>query len=99
VWQSFVDKYTYNGEQYDAIASPEGGAYDKCREDVTKALKLSEPCETKSCTFNGAWSGGGGAGQAKLYLTSSFYYMALDVRKHKMWIGRTNVATRADEPF
>ncbi|KAM0903493.1 hypothetical protein ACQ4PT_018692 [Festuca glaucescens] len=74
----FNGKYTYNGEQYDAIASPEGAAYEKCREDVTKALKLSAPCETKNCTFDGAWNGGGGACQSELYLTSSFYYMASD---------------------
>uniref|UniRef100_A0ACD5TKI2 Uncharacterized protein n=1 Tax=Avena sativa TaxID=4498 RepID=A0ACD5TKI2_AVESA len=74
----FNGKYTYNGEQYDAIAPPEGPSYDKCREDITKALKLSAPCETKNCTFNGVWSGDGGAGQGQLYLTSSFYFMASD---------------------
>uniref|UniRef100_A0A453J945 Apyrase n=1 Tax=Aegilops tauschii subsp. strangulata TaxID=200361 RepID=A0A453J945_AEGTS len=72
-------KYTYNGEQYDAIAPPQGAAYDKCREDVTRALKISAPCQAKNCTFNGAWNGGGGPGQADLYVTSSFYYMASDV--------------------
>uniref|UniRef100_A0A453J918 Nucleoside-triphosphatase n=1 Tax=Aegilops tauschii subsp. strangulata TaxID=200361 RepID=A0A453J918_AEGTS len=71
--------HSYNGEQYDAIAPPQGAAYDKCREDVTRALKISAPCQAKNCTFNGAWNGGGGPGQADLYVTSSFYYMASDV--------------------
>uniref|UniRef100_A0ACD5WR39 Uncharacterized protein n=1 Tax=Avena sativa TaxID=4498 RepID=A0ACD5WR39_AVESA len=77
VLAGYNGKYTYNGEQYDAIAPPGGASYDKCREDVTKALKLTAPCEAKNCTFNGAWNGDGGAGQADLYLASSFYYMAL----------------------
>uniref|UniRef100_A0ACD5TKN7 Uncharacterized protein n=1 Tax=Avena sativa TaxID=4498 RepID=A0ACD5TKN7_AVESA len=75
----FNGNYTYNDEQFDAIASPEGASYDKCRDDVIKALNLRAPCATKNCTFNGAWNGGGGAGQAELYVTSSFYYMAADV--------------------
>ncbi|VAI11158.1 unnamed protein product [Triticum turgidum subsp. durum] len=77
--RGYNGKYTYNGEQYDAIAPPQGAAYDKCREDVTKALKINAPCQAKNCTFNGAWNGGGGPGQADLYVTSSFYYMAADV--------------------
>jgi hypothetical protein len=78
----FEGNYTYNGEQFDVTASPEGAAYDKCREEVTKALNLSASCATKNCTFNGAWNGGGGAGQDQLYVTSSFYYMAADVKEN-----------------
>ncbi|VAI25515.1 unnamed protein product [Triticum turgidum subsp. durum] len=36
--RGYNGKYTYNGEQYDAVAPPQGAAYDKCREDVTSSF-------------------------------------------------------------
>lgn len=72
--------------QYDATASPNGADYDKCREEVTKALNLNAPCKTKNCTFGGVWNGGGGPGQNDLYVTSSFHYLASHV-------GTTNISS------
>ncbi|RLM70063.1 putative apyrase 3 [Panicum miliaceum] len=77
--RGFTGKYTYNGHQYDAAASPKGAVYEKCREEITKALKLNAPCHTKNCTFDGVWNGGGGAGQSNIYATSSFHYLASHV--------------------
>ncbi|KAL6640721.1 hypothetical protein ACP70R_021844 [Stipagrostis hirtigluma subsp. patula] len=77
--RGFSGNYTYNGEQYDATATMEGAVYENCKKEISNALNLNAPCKTESCTFDGVWNGGGGAGQNNLYVASSFYYLAAKV--------------------
>ncbi|KAJ3684289.1 hypothetical protein LUZ61_013453 [Rhynchospora tenuis] len=78
ILSGYSGKYQYNGVTYNARSSLEGSDYNICRENVLKALNVSAKCEVKNCTFNGVWSGGGGAGQDKIYIATAFYYRASD---------------------
>jgi len=60
---SFVEgKYTYNGQQYDTTARPEGALYEKCREEIAKAMNESEgtmqdkELHLRWCVEWGRWS-------------------------------------------
>ncbi|CAN6305344.1 unnamed protein product, partial [Urochloa humidicola] len=67
------------GSNMTQLQTAGGAEYQKCSKEISKALRLNAPCETKNCTFNGVWSGRGGPGQDNLYVASSFYYMATKV--------------------
>ncbi|KAJ0978138.1 hypothetical protein J5N97_013612 [Dioscorea zingiberensis] len=71
--------YKYGDETFPASASPSGPSYDKCRSNVVTALKIDEPtCTHMKCTFGGVWNGGGGDGQAKLFVASFFFDRAAE---------------------
>uniref|UniRef100_A0A0E0BES0 Apyrase n=1 Tax=Oryza glumipatula TaxID=40148 RepID=A0A0E0BES0_9ORYZ len=73
--RGFSGNFTYNDKQYDATAAPQGAETTSER----RSSEVNAPCETKNCSFNGVWNGGGGAGQDDLYVASAFYYIASHV--------------------
>ncbi|XP_008792533.2 probable apyrase 2 [Phoenix dactylifera] len=75
----YTGTYEYNGEVYNASASPSGSSYNKCRTEAIKTLKINETCTYEDCSFGGVWSGGGGDGQKNIYVASFFYDRAAQV--------------------
>ncbi|XP_022153685.1 apyrase 2-like [Momordica charantia] len=71
--------YTYDGKEYKASASQSGSSFGRCRKVILEALKINESCGYNECSFDGIWSGGGGAGQRNLYVSSLFFDKAAQV--------------------
>lgn len=63
----------------ECLASVSGAEVAGCKDLVLKALKREEAFTSLQCTFGGVWSGGGGAGQAKLLVASFFFDKAAEV--------------------
>ncbi|GAA0168479.1 nucleotide phosphatase [Lithospermum erythrorhizon] len=70
--------YEYNGINYKATSPARGANFYKCSKLTKRILNIKTPCNFGSCTFNGAWSGGGGAGQKTIYVASYFYEMTAE---------------------
>ncbi|KAL5197196.1 hypothetical protein ABZP36_000708 [Zizania latifolia] len=71
-------QYKYGDDTFEALASPSGASYSKCRADAVKALKVDEACTHMKCSFGGIWNGGGGAGQKNLFVASFFFDRAAE---------------------
>ncbi|KAL2555160.1 apyrase 2 [Forsythia ovata] len=78
ILEGYDGTYTYGGVVYKAAAPRTGTNMRICMVLARKALKIKAPCKYEKCTFNGIWNGGGGDGQKNLYLSSSFYWTALE---------------------
>lgn len=74
-----IGTYTYDGKEYKASASQSGSSFARCRKVILEALKINESCGYNECSFDGIWSGGGGAGQRNLYVSSLFFDKAAQV--------------------
>nr|GMD72311.1 apyrase-like [Ipomoea batatas] len=79
VLEGYDDYYTYNDVSYKVTAPPNGASLKNCRKLARKVIDFRAPCKYQNCTFNGVWSGGGGAGMENVYISSYFYDIAVDV--------------------
>ncbi|KAL2555159.1 apyrase 2 [Forsythia ovata] len=98
ILEGYEGKYTYGGVVYKVSAPPTGTNMRRCGMLTRKALKINAPCKYEKCTFNGIWNGGGGDGQKNLYLSSSFYWTALDagILKQNATAGRIRLRAYKD---
>ncbi|XP_031111057.1 apyrase-like [Ipomoea triloba] len=79
ILEGYDGYYTYNGVSYKAKAPPSGTSLKNCRKLARKVVDFRAPCKYQNCTFNGVWSGGGGAGMKNVYISSYFYDIASQV--------------------
>ncbi|CAK9327848.1 unnamed protein product [Citrullus colocynthis] len=70
---AYQGTYTYGGEEYKVSAPESGSSFARCRKVILEALKINKSCGYNECTFDGIWSGGGGAGLNNLYVASFFF--------------------------
>lgn len=77
--KGYNDEYHYGTEDFKAVADGSGADVGGCKDLVLRALKREEACTSLQCTFDGVWSGGGGAGQKDLLVASFFFDRAAEV--------------------
>ncbi|EFJ10325.1 hypothetical protein SELMODRAFT_183978 [Selaginella moellendorffii] len=76
VTSGFKGQYVYGSETFDAVG---GADFDRCSDLIVSALEINHTCNYLKCTFKGIWSGGGGAGQKKLFVASFFFDRASEI--------------------
>ncbi|KAG7025015.1 Apyrase 2 [Cucurbita argyrosperma subsp. argyrosperma] len=65
--------YAYGGKEYKASSPRSGSSFARCRSVILEALNINKSCGYNDCSFDGVWSGGGGAGVKNLYVASFFF--------------------------
>ncbi|KAG6592142.1 putative apyrase 2, partial [Cucurbita argyrosperma subsp. sororia] len=60
-------------KEYKASSPRSGSSFARCRSVILEALNINKSCGYNDCSFDGVWSGGGGAGVKNLYVASFFF--------------------------